>query len=147
MNDVQSKTRLLNRRCGDSKSRAEEGDRVLVDATAFYLRDASRNSRHAATSATGTVIDSTRRGQLSILPNTKNFPKNTEVEITLTFTTDGEPGGLVRSVTPMPQAITVRERISFVELPPPGLQTARKRSARGLSSEFSTWISRRRSPS
>jgi hypothetical protein len=54
------------------------------------------------------------------LANTKNFPKNTEVETTLTFTSEGEPGPWVRQVTPLPQAITVREHISFVELPPTG---------------------------
>src|SRR5215470_16362622 len=53
------------------------------------------------------------------LPNTKNFPRNTEVEATLTFTGD-EPGQWVRDVTPDPSAITVREHHSFVELPPSG---------------------------
>jgi hypothetical protein len=53
------------------------------------------------------------------LPNTKNFPQNTEVETTLTFT--GDPTGqFVRQVVPVPEAITVRERHSFVQLPPPG---------------------------
>jgi uncharacterized protein DUF4953/uncharacterized protein DUF5117 len=65
-------------------------------------------------------LDATRSA--FFLPHTKNFPKNTEVETTLTFTTDGDPGGMVRSVTPNPQAITVRERVSFVELPPPGFK-------------------------
>lgn len=100
---------------------AEEGDRVLVDATAFYLRD------HHGIPGT---LQRLQQGQFRLdasrsaffLPNTKNFPKNTEVEVTLTFTTDGDPGGLVRSVTPNPQAITVRERVSFVELPPPGFK-------------------------
>lgn len=100
---------------------AEEGDRVLVDATNFYLRD------HHGIPGT---LQRLQQGQFRLdasrsaffLPNTKNFPKNTEVEVTLTFTTDGDPGALVRSVTPMPQAITVRERVSFVELPPPGFK-------------------------
>ncbi|HKO34850.1 MAG TPA: zinc-dependent metalloprotease [Pyrinomonadaceae bacterium] len=100
---------------------AEEGDRVLVDATAFYLRD------HHGIPGT---LQRLQQGQFRLdasrsaffLPNTKNFPKNTEVEVTLTFTTDGDPGGLVRSVTPNPQAITIRERVSFVELPPPGFK-------------------------
>src|SRR5207302_1809332 len=56
------------------------------------------------------------------LANTKNFPQNTEVETTLTFITEGEAGPLVRSVTPVAQAITVREHVSFVELPPPGFR-------------------------
>src|SRR6185437_14504917 len=98
---------------------AEEGNRVLVDATAFYLRDV-----HSIPGA----LQRNQQGQFRLdasrsafyLPNTKNFPKNTEVETTLTFTTDGESGPLVRSVTPNPQAVTVREHVSFVELPPPG---------------------------
>jgi Met-zincin/Domain of unknown function (DUF5117) len=98
---------------------AEDGNRALVDATNFYLRDVH--------GVPGT-LQRNQQGQFRIdgsrcafyLANTKNFPKNTEVETTLTFTTDGEAGPLVRSVTPNPQAITVREHISFVELPPPG---------------------------
>ncbi|MFY9619270.1 MAG: zinc-dependent metalloprotease [Pyrinomonadaceae bacterium] len=98
---------------------AEEGDRVLVDATAFYLRDHHGIPGTLQRLQQGQFrLDATRSA--FFLPNTKNFPKNTEVEMTLTFTTDGDPGGLVRSVTPNPQAITVRERVSFVELPPPG---------------------------
>ena len=53
------------------------------------------------------------------LPNTKNFPLNTEVEATLTFAGD-EPGKWVRDVTPILRSITVREHHSFVQLPPPG---------------------------
>ncbi len=55
------------------------------------------------------------------LPQTKNFPLNTEVEATLTFTGD-EPGNWVRQVAPSPEAITVREHHSFVQLPPPGFK-------------------------
>src|SRR4029434_1752786 len=60
-------------------------------------------------------------GSALYLPNTKNFPQNTEVETTLTFT--GEPTGqFVRQVVPVPEAITVRERHSFVQLPPAGFK-------------------------
>src|ERR1051325_11025938 len=98
---------------------AEDGNRALVDATNFYLRDVH--------GIPGT-LQRNQQGQFRLdasrcafyLANTKNFPKNTEVETTLTFTSDGEAGPLVRSVTPNPQAITVREHVSFVELPPPG---------------------------
>jgi hypothetical protein len=100
---------------------AEEDNRVLVDATAFYLRDVHGVPGTLQRLQQGTFrLDSTRSA--FYLANTKNFPRNTEVEVTLTFTTDGDPGPLVRSVTPMPQAITVREHVSFVELPPPGFK-------------------------
>ena len=47
---------------------------------------------------------------------TKNFPKNTEVEAIITLTGNAT-GALIRSVTPSPDAVTVRQRHSFIELP------------------------------
>jgi hypothetical protein len=99
---------------------AEEGTRVLVDATSFYLRDV-----HQVTNTLQRLQQGTYRLEPSrsafYLPNTKNFPQNTEVETTLTFT--GDPAGqLVREVVPVPEAITVRERHSFVQLPPQGFK-------------------------
>jgi hypothetical protein len=87
----------------------------------FYLRDVHGIPGTLQRSQQGQFrLEPTRSA--FYLPNTKNFPKNTEVEVTLTFVTEGEAGQLVRSVTPNPQAITVRERVSFVELPPPGFK-------------------------
>ncbi len=94
---------------------AEEGNRVLVDATNFYLRDAH--------DVVGT-LKRTNQGLFRLepsrsafyLPRTKNFAQNTEVEVTLTFVGD-EPGGFVRQVTPTPQAVTVRQHHSFIQLP------------------------------
>jgi hypothetical protein len=94
---------------------AQTGETVLVDATDFFLRDA-----HG-------VIPTLRRGQQGTyrldasrsavyLPRTRNFPENTEVELTLTFTAD-EPGRIVGSVTPTPAALTLRQHHSFVMLP------------------------------
>jgi hypothetical protein len=99
---------------------AEEGTRVLVDATSFYLRDV-----HQVTNTLQRLQQGTYRLEPSrsafYLPNTKNFPQNTEVETTLTFT--GDPAGqFVREVVPVPEAITVRERHSFVQLPPQGFK-------------------------
>jgi Met-zincin/Domain of unknown function (DUF5117) len=99
---------------------AEEGSRVLVDATNFYLRDVHQVTNMLQRGQQGTYkLDPTRSA--FYLPNTKNFPQNTEVETTLTFT--GEPAGqFVRQVVPVPEAITVRERHSFVQLPPAGFK-------------------------
>ena len=99
---------------------AEEGNRVLVDATNFYLRDVHHVTNTLQREQQGTYrLDPTRSA--FYLPNTKNFPQNTEVETTLTFT--GEPAGqFVRQVVPVPEAITVRERHSFVQLPPAGFK-------------------------
>src|SRR5215203_5463303 len=96
------------------KVEAAEGARVLVDATAFFLRDA-----HG-------VSDRLRESNSALyLPRTKAFPKNTEVETTLTFTTDGNAGPLVRDTVPTPQSITVREHHSLVELPDAGYKPRR----------------------
>ncbi len=73
---------------------AEEGGRVLVDATTFYLRDVHQVTNTLQRGQQGTYrLDPSRCA--FYLPNTKNFPQNTEVETTLTFT--GEPAGPVCS--------------------------------------------------
>src|SRR5262252_8682074 len=100
---------------------AEEGNRVLVDATSFFLRDVHGIPGTLQRMQQGQFrLDATRSAVY--LANTKNFPKNTEVQTTLTFTTEGEGGPLVRSVTPVANAITVREHVSLVELPPAGFK-------------------------
>src|ERR1700741_2300597 len=100
------------------KVEAEEGDRALVDATDFFLRDAHGVPAALRKTKQGSYHLDTSRCAL-YLPRTKNFPLNTEVEATLTFAGD-EPGQWVKDVTPDPSAITVREHHSFVQLPPPG---------------------------
>src|SRR6476660_9644330 len=100
------------------KVEVEDGDRALVDATEFFLRDVK---------AIPQTLKRTKQGAYKLegsrcaiyLPQTKNFPLNTEVETTLTFTGE-DPGEWVKQVTPSPEAITVREHHSFVRLPGPG---------------------------
>src|SRR3989442_5744365 len=80
---------------------AEEGGRALVDATTFFLRDAHQIPGTLQRGQQGAFrLDPTRCA--FYLANTRNFPKNTEVEATLTFAGE-EPGGLLRQVTQMPQ--------------------------------------------
>lgn len=97
------------------KVEAEENNRSLVDATGFFLHDAHN--------VIG-VLKQTEQGDFKLdenrsavyLPQTKNFPMNTEVEVTLTFT-GTNPGEWVRDVVPNPSDITVREHHSFIQLP------------------------------
>ncbi len=97
------------------KVEAQEKDRVLVDATAFLLNDAHGVAAKLKAKKQGEYKVDDARSAI-FLPLTKNFPKNTEFEATLTFA--GEPkGDWIRSVVPSPQAVTVREHHSFVELP------------------------------
>jgi hypothetical protein len=97
------------------KVEAEEKGRVLVEATPFLLNDAHGVAAKLKEKKQGTYKVDDARSAI-YLPFTRNFPKNTEFEATLTFA--GEPtGDWIRSVTPTPQAVTVREHHSFVELP------------------------------
>ncbi len=129
---------------------AETGDRVLVDATEFFLRDATGSGPRLGSYG----LDRSRSA--IHLPQTKAFPKNTEVDVVLTFTrrsaiagrggargpregptptgsnisvTGGRGGGgfrrnlfsgTVASVSPAADAVTLRQHHSFVELPGPG---------------------------
>ncbi len=97
------------------KVEAEKDDRILVDATAFLLRDAHGVAERLRGARQGTYrVDESRSA--FYLPRTKGFPKNTEIETTLTFAGE-EPGRLVASVAPTANSVTVREHHSFVELP------------------------------
>jgi hypothetical protein len=98
------------------KVEAEEGGRVLVDATSFFMRDAHGVVDKLRQAKQGSYkLDESRSA--FYLPRTKGFPLNTEIETTLTFTTEGDPGRFVRETTPSPAAITLREHHSFVQLP------------------------------
>jgi hypothetical protein len=94
---------------------SEEEGRVLVDATAFFMHDAHDVAGKLQNTRQGSYRPDLSRSAF-YLPRTKNFPKNTEIEATLTFT--GTPSGnYIRSVTPTPEAVTVRQHYSFIELP------------------------------
>jgi hypothetical protein len=102
------------------EAESPDGSAVLIDATDYFLHDVHGVSETLAALNQGSYkVDATR--STIALDDTKGFPKNTEVEAELTFTTDGAPHGrFVRDVTPDPHAITLRERHSFIQLPPPG---------------------------
>jgi len=98
---------------------------VLVDATSFFLSDSHRVAEALATAGQGVYRVDADRSTIA-LDHTKAFPKNTEVEAELTFVTEGRPKGhFVTDVTPDPRAMTVRERQSFLELPPSGFTPRR----------------------
>lgn len=96
---------------------AESNGKVLVDATDFILRDAMKVSNRLRTMQQGSfVFDKTRSAVY--LPRTKNFPQNTELEVTTSFiNSDGTIGTYLQSVTPSVDVITVRMHHSFVQLP------------------------------
>ncbi|MFB9865224.1 zinc-dependent metalloprotease [Rufibacter immobilis] len=98
------------------KAEASEGNRVLVDATDFLLRDAHDVVGSIRRSRQGSYrLDASRSA--FYLPRTKNFPQNTEFEATLTFVGGDDAGNFVREVAPSTEALTLREHHSFIQLP------------------------------
>jgi hypothetical protein len=98
---------------------------VLVDATDFFLSDAHGVARRLRDAQQGSYSLDRNRSAI-YLARTKAFPRNTEVEATLTFSTNDRPGPLVSGVTPTSDIVTVREHHSFVALPEPGFQPRRQ---------------------
>ena len=108
---------------------AETSGRVLVDLGDFVMRDTSNIAGRLAPGAYR--FDRTRSAVY--VPNTRAFPKNTEIEIISTFVSDGgggrgggggggrgggaQIGGTIGDVVPSPEAMTVRQHHSFIELP------------------------------
>jgi len=94
---------------------AEEGGRLLVDASELILRDAIDIAGLLQRQNQGAFrLD---RGRSSVyVSRTKAFPRNTEVEATLTFASE-RPGSLVNGVVPDGRSLSVRLHHSFVEAP------------------------------
>ena len=104
---------------------AESNARVLVNATDFFVRD----GLGAANSLRPGAYKVDEKRSAIYLARTKAFPRNTEIEATLTFANEPSGGrgggggaagmfsGTVASVTPTPEAVTLREHYSLVELP------------------------------
>ena len=103
---------------------AETDGHLLVDATSFFLRDAHGAIEKLKESKQGTYRLELGRSMF-YLDRSKAFPRNSEVEVTLTFVGD-TPGNFVRSVTPSPDSITLREHHSLVALPEPGFRMRRQ---------------------
>jgi uncharacterized protein DUF4953/uncharacterized protein DUF5117 len=97
---------------------AEEGGRVLVDATGFVLSDITDVRGTLRGGNQGTFALERDRSAVYV-PHTKGFPDNTEIEATLTFTSDNA-GRSVRRHTPDARAVTLRQHLSLVKLPAPG---------------------------
>ncbi len=114
---------------------AESAGRVLVDATEFLIRDSTNIGARLRPGSYR--LDNTRSS--IYLPMTQNFPKNTELEVELTFVSQpaaaaaggagGRGGGRggtsaqylegVSSVAATGEAASIRVHHSLVELPDP----------------------------
>jgi hypothetical protein len=105
---------------------AETSGRVLVDLTDFIMRDA-----HGVAARLRPATYRFDRTRSAVhMDGTRAFPKNTEIDVTTTFTTDdagrgagpGQIGGRIGDVTPSSEAVTVRQHHSIIELPEPGFE-------------------------
>lgn len=96
---------------------ASSNGHYLVDATDFLQRDAMMAANHLRSMNQGNYVTDKTRSAI-YLPQCKNFPKNTELEATITLVnSDGITGQYLQNVTPSSEAITIRIHHSFVELP------------------------------
>jgi uncharacterized protein DUF4953/uncharacterized protein DUF5117 len=98
---------------------AVEDGRLLVDATDFVYRDWLDISGTLARSNEGSYSLARDRSSID-RAYTKGFPENTEIDVALTFATQGRPGETVSSIVPDGRAFTLRQHISFVQLPDAG---------------------------
>lgn len=101
---------------------AETTGRVLVDLTDFIMRDAHGVIGRLRPS----VYRFDRTRSAVFMESTRAFPKNSEIDVTTTFVTDGDAGrgggpgqigGRISDVAPSAEAVTVRQHHSFIELP------------------------------
>lgn len=98
---------------------AQDGQRMLVDATEFFMRD--WNDVVSALNAANETGYSVARERSSIYrPYTRAFPGNTEVDVALTFATQSRPGQTVASIVPDGKSFTLRQHISLLPLPDGG---------------------------
>ena len=94
---------------------ADEGSRVVVDATPLFLRDAADVEGRLRRANQGAFrLDAGRSGFHA--PRIKSFPLNAEVETIVTFAADN-PGLLVNNVAPDGRAFTLRIHHSFLRAP------------------------------
>ena len=94
---------------------SKNDDAFLIDITDWLLRDSHDVSGRLRSSDQGNFSVDKSRSAI-YMDATFNFPKNTEFEALLTFSGDAK-GWWLRSVTPTPDAVSVRTHHSFIELP------------------------------
>lgn len=96
---------------------AEDGDRVLVDATSFLLAD-TLILPQLKRQKLGDWRQDVARSALSF-DRTGAFPKNTEIEVTATYTSDNPPPSIA-VVLPDGHTMSLRIHHTFLKLPEPG---------------------------
>lgn len=97
------------------KIKEEKNGVYLVDATSFFMRDSHGVIGRLSRNKQGNYALDLSKSAFN-LDRTKSFPKNSEIDVMLTF--KGKPKGYnIQSVTPNASYVTVNQHHSFVELP------------------------------
>ena len=94
----------------------DEGEKVLVDATSFFIRDAHGVADRIKNMKQGSYTFNEPRSAM-YLPNTRNFPQNSEFEAIISFVGGSDAGRFIQSVAPSVEALSVKMHHSFVQLP------------------------------
>jgi hypothetical protein len=95
---------------------AEEGGRLLVEATDFVMRDWNDIAATFARNRQGSYTVARDRSR-PYKPYTKGFADNTEIDVALTMAASGEPGGALGRFVPDARAINFRQHITLLRLP------------------------------
>ncbi len=95
---------------------AEEGGKLLVDATDLVMRDWNEIGTTLARSQQGQYAVARDRSRI-FKPYTKGFPENTEIDVALTFAAQGNPSGALGRLIPDARALDFRQHITLLKLP------------------------------
>lgn len=87
----------------------------LIDISSFVKRDSHGVSNRLARMNQGSYRLDLSKSAIN-LDRTRSFPKNTEIDVMLTFSGDAK-GYYIRSVSPNSDLVTVATHHSFIELP------------------------------
>ena len=100
------------------KAVAKTDDQLLIDLTPFLLRDAHDVAGRLKARKQGNYKVDAKRSMVNV-ERCKSFPQNTEFDALVSLSGDAQ-GGLVRSVTPDADVVSVSQHHSFVQLPDDG---------------------------
>ncbi len=118
---------------GGFKIESEKGGTYIIDITDFLMQDTHGVIGRLKRNKQGSYSLDKSKSAMA-MGRTKAFPKNIELDITLTF--KGNPEGRnIRSVTPNAKLVTVAQHHSFIALPDDGY-TQREFDPRSGASPF-----------
>ena len=95
---------------------AEEGGRILIDASDLMMRDWNDIAATLAANQQGQYAVARDRSRI-FKPYTKGFPNNTEIDVALVFAAAANPGRALGRLVPDPRALNFRQHITLLKLP------------------------------